>query len=162
MASSGGSAVASAASVGASAQPPGRPKAGPAPSGGSAAASAASVGATSRGFTLLEVLVALAIVAIALLAAMRAAGSVSDNPQRYRLTVLAEQCAQDFLVDQRLSKTFLSVGQSTQSCTQANVPFTVAVDVMPTPNPNFRRVQVNVLDASGWSAWQVVTIIGNL
>jgi general secretion pathway protein I len=42
------------------------------------------------------------------------------------------------------------------------VPFTVAVDVMPTPNPNFRRVQVNVLDASGWSAWQVVTIIGNL
>ena len=75
---------------------------------------------------------------------------------------LAEQCAQNFLVDQRLSKTFLSVGQSTSACTQANVPFTVAVDVMPTPNPNFRRVQVNVLDASGWSAWQVVTIIGNL
>lgn len=114
------------------------------------------------GFTLLEVLVALAVVAIALLAAMRAAGNVSDNAQRYRQTVLAEQCAQNFLVDQRLSKTFLSVGQSTQACTQANVPFTVAVDVMPTPNPNFRRVQVNVLDASGWSAWQVVTIIGNL
>ncbi|MDE1979099.1 MAG: type II secretion system minor pseudopilin GspI [Betaproteobacteria bacterium] len=145
-----------------SAQPPGRPKAGPAPSGGSAAASAASVGASSRGFTLLEVLVALAVVAIALLAAMRAAGGVADNAQRYRMTVLAEQCAQNFLVDQRLSKTFLSVGQSTSACTQANVPFTVAVDVMPTPNPNFRRVQVNVLDASGWSAWQVVTIIGNL
>ena len=87
------------------------------------------------GFTLLEVLVALAVVAIALLAAMRAAGNVSDNAQRYRQTVLAEQCAQNFLVDQRLSKTFLSVGQSTQTCTQANVPFTVAVDVMPTPNP---------------------------
>jgi general secretion pathway protein I len=42
------------------------------------------------------------------------------------------------------------------------VPFTVTVDVMPTPNPNFRRVQVEVRDVSGWSAWRVVTIIGNL
>ncbi|OYV37651.1 MAG: type II secretion system protein GspI [Thiomonas sp. 20-64-5] len=117
---------------------------------------------SSLGFTLLEVLVALAVVAIALLAAMRAAGNVSDNAQRYRLTVLAEQCAQNYLVDQRLSKSFLAIGQNTSACTQANVPFTVAVDVMPTPNPNFRRVQVNVLDASGWSAWQVITIIGNL
>ncbi|MGC9162082.1 MAG: type II secretion system minor pseudopilin GspI [Thiomonas sp.] len=118
--------------------------------------------APSRGFTLLEVLVALAVVAIALLAAMRAAGNVSDDAHRYRLAVLAEQCAQNVLVDQRLSKTFLPIGQSTSTCTQADVRFTVAVDVMPTPNPNFRRMQVNVRDASGWSAWQVVTIIGNL
>lgn len=114
------------------------------------------------GFTLLEVLVALAVVAIALLAAMRAAGQVSDDAQRYRQTVLAEQCAQNFLVDQRLGKTFLAIGQSSSGCTQAGVPFTVMVDVMPTPNPNFRRVQVDVRDASGWSAWRVVTIIGNL
>jgi general secretion pathway protein I len=116
----------------------------------------------TRGFTLLEVLIALAVVAISLLAAMRAAGSVADNAQRYRLAVLAEQCVQNVLVDQRLNKTFLPIGQSTGTCTQADTRFTVAVDVMPTPNPNFRRMQVNVLDASGWSAWQVVTIIGNL
>jgi len=115
-----------------------------------------------HGFTLLEVLVALAVVAIALLAAMRAASQVSDDAQRYRQTVLAEQCAQNFLVDQRLSKTFLAVGQSSSGCVQAGVPFTVTVDVMPTPNPNFRRVQVEVRDVSGWSAWRVVTIIGNL
>jgi len=114
------------------------------------------------GFTLLEVLVALAVVAIALLAAMRAAGNVSDDAQRYRHAVLAEQCAQNVLVDQRLSKTFLPIGQSSSRCTQADVSFTVVVHVMPTPNPNFRRVQVNVLDASGWSAWQLITIIGNL
>lgn len=114
------------------------------------------------GFTLLEVLVALAVVAIALLAAMRAAGGVGDNAQRYRTAVLAEQCAQNFLIEQRLAKTFLAVGRSSSACTQADTPFTVDVDVMPTPNPNFRRVQVNVRDSSGWSAWQVITIIGNL
>lgn len=123
---------------------------------------AARAAARARGFTLLEVLVALAVVAIALLAAMRAAGNIGDDAQRYRLSVLAAQCAENFLVDQRLSKTFLPIGQSTSTCTQAGVPFTVAVDVLPTPNPNFRRVQVQVRDASGWSAWRVVTIIGNL
>lgn len=114
------------------------------------------------GFTLLEVLVALAVVAIALLAAMRAAGGVGDNARRYRDAVLAEQCAQDFLVEQRLAKTFLPIGRSSSGCTQADTPFTVDVDVMPTPNPNFRRVQVDVRAADGWSAWQVTTIIGNL
>ena len=115
----------------------------------------------SGGFTLLEVLVALAVVAIALLAAMRAAGGVGDNARRYRDAVLAEQCAQDFLVEQRLAKTFLPIGRSSSGCTQAATPFTVDVDVMPTPNPNFRRVQVDVRAADGWSAWQVTTIIGN-
>jgi len=121
-----------------------------------------SAAARACGFTLLEVLVALAVVAIALLAAMRAAGNISDDAQRYRLSVLAAQCAENFLVDLRLSKTFLPIGQSTSTCTQAGVPFTVAVEVMPTPNPNFRRVQVQVLDTGGWSAWRVVSIIGNL
>ena len=92
------------------------------------------------GFTLLEVLVALAVVAIALLAAMRAAGGVADNAQRYRMTVLAEQCAQNFLVDQRLSKTFLAVGQSTSACTQANVPFTVAVEAALTLSRPYSKV----------------------
>lgn len=114
------------------------------------------------GFTLLEVLVALAVVAIALLAAMRAAGGVGDNARRYRDAVLAEQCAQNFLIEQRLSKSFLSIGTSSSTCVEAGTSFAVEVDVMPTPNPNFRRVQVDVRDADGWSAWRVTTIIGNL
>lgn len=120
------------------------------------------IGRSSGGFTLLEVLVALAIVAVTLLAAMRAAGSVGDNATRYRTAVLAEQCAQNLLIEQRLHKVFPSVGQSTNICVQAGTPFTVLMNVLPTPNPNFRRVQVTVRDASGWNAWELVTIVGNL
>ncbi len=117
---------------------------------------------SSRGFTLLEVLVALAVVAIALLAAMRASGGLQDNAERYHQAVLAQQCAENFLIDLRLSRIFLPTGQSQSRCTEANASFTLSVDVQPTPNPNFRRVDVQVLDASGWAAWNVVTIIGNL
>ncbi len=118
--------------------------------------------ASTRGFTLLEVLVALAVVAIALLAAMRASGGLQDNAQRYHQAVLAQQCAENFLIDQRLSRIFLPTGQSQSRCTEADANFTLNVDVQPTPNPNFRRVDVQVLDASGWAAWNVVTIIGDL
>ena len=114
------------------------------------------------GFTLLEVLVALAVVAIALLAAMRASGGLQDNAQRYHQAVLAQQCAENFLVEQRITRDFLPVGQSEPTCTEAQTGFTLNVDVQPTPNPNFRRVDVQVRDASGWTAWNVVTIIGNL
>ena len=114
------------------------------------------------GFTLLEVLVALAVVAIALLAAMRASGGLQDNAQRYHQAVLAQQCAENFLVEQRITRDFLPVGQSGFTCTEAQTGFTLNVDVQPTPNPNFRRVDVQVRDASGWTAWNVVTIIGNL
>ena len=114
------------------------------------------------GFTLLEVLVALAVVAIALLAAMRASGGLQDNAQRYHQAVLAQQCAENFLVEQRITRDFLPVGQSGSTCTEAQTGFTLNVDVQPTPNPNFRRVDVQVRDASGWTAWDVVTIIGNL
>ncbi len=114
------------------------------------------------GFTLLEVLVALAVVAIAMLAALRASGGLQDNAQRYHQAVLAQLCAENFLVEQRLTRNFLPVGQNTSTCTEAGTSFTLNVDVQPTPNPNFRRVDVQVQQASGWTAWNVVTIIGNL
>lgn len=129
---------------------------------GRRAGRAAASGRRLRGFTLLEVLVALAVVAIALLAAMRAAGSVSDDATRYRYAVLAEQCAQNLLIEQRLRKVFPPMGTSTGSCTQADVTFTLEQTVLPTPNPNFRRVQVTVRDPAGWVAWQVVTVAGNM
>ena len=48
---------------------------------------------TARGFTLLEVLVALAVVAITLAAGLRAAGVVGDNAQRLADVVAAQWCA---------------------------------------------------------------------
>ena len=56
------------------------------------------------GFTLVEVLVALAIVAIALLAGTRAASTLTSNAQRQTDIVLAHLCAENELVKARLSR----------------------------------------------------------
>lgn len=115
----------------------------------------------SAGFTLLEVLVALAVVALALVAAMRAAGGVLDGAQRDLASVLARQCAENALVEQRLLRVVPAVGTRSEACREGDMDFTVDTEVRPTPNPNFRRVALDVRDAGGWTAWSVVTIVGN-
>jgi general secretion pathway protein I len=115
-----------------------------------------------HGFTLIEVLVALAVVSIALIAALRASGSVQDNALRFQQSVLADQCGENYLVELRLRRQFLGIGTTTARCTEAEQDFVVQAEVSPTPNPNFRRVNVSVLDLDGHAAWSVTTIIGNL
>lgn len=97
-----------------------------------------------RGFTLVEILVALAIVAVALAAGVRASGSLTLLAQRQQDQILAQLCAENDLAAIRLGSTLPGVGTSSQVCEQAQVPLTVVRDVLPTPNPNFRRVDVRV------------------
>ena len=111
------------------------------------------------GFTLVEVLVALAIVAIALLAGTRAASTLTSNAQRQTDIVLAHLCAENELVKARLSRQMPSVGDSTQACEQAGRSFEVAIRVRPTPNPVFRRVDAQVL-SEGSSVLRISTIVG--
>ena len=115
----------------------------------------------SAAFTLLEVLVALAVVSLGLLAALRASGQLQNDAERYGDSVLAEQCAQNYLVEQRLRQNFAPVGVQTSRCEQAGRSFTVRADVVGTPNPNFRRIDLSVLTASGWAAWKVVALAWN-
>ena len=98
----------------------------------------------ARGFTLIEILVALAIVAVALAAGSRASGSLVQVALRQQDQILAQLCADNELASVRLSNTLPGVGEQTQACEQAGVPFTVVRQVLPTPNPHFRRVDVRV------------------
>ena len=102
-----------------------------------------------RGFTLVEVLVALGIVAIALTAGLRATAALTLNAQRQTDVLLAQTCAENELIKVRLAKQMPGVGDSSISCEQAGIVFVVALVVRPTPNPNFLRVdaQVNRDDA---------------
>lgn len=113
----------------------------------------------TRGFTLVEVLVALAIVAIALLAGTQAASTLTRNAQRQSDIVLAQLCAENELIKARLSRQMPSVGDSTEPCEQAGRQFTVNVIVRPTPNPQFRRMDAQVFDADV-SILRISTIIG--
>lgn len=102
-----------------------------------------------RGFTLLEVLVALAITAIALGAGLRATGVLTDNAARLQQVVLAQWCADNQLTELRLSKAFPGVGDSDFSCEQLGRTFRGRLQSRATPNPNFRRVDALVADAEG-------------
>jgi general secretion pathway protein I len=68
------------------------------------------------GFTLVEVMVALAIVAIALAAGSRAASSVVGTSQRLNDVVLAQWCADNQLTELRLQGQLPAVGRSTFAC----------------------------------------------
>ncbi|WP_422843953.1 type II secretion system minor pseudopilin GspI [Acidovorax sp. M2(2025)] len=112
-----------------------------------------------RGFTLVEVLVALSIVAIALMAGLQATTALTRNALRQSDIVLAQLCAENELVYARLSRQMPSVGDSTVTCQQAGRQLTVAVIVRPTPNPSFRRVDAQVLDGDS-SILRISTIVG--
>jgi general secretion pathway protein I len=100
-----------------------------------------------RGFTLLEVLVALVIIGVALAASMRGAMSVTNATEDMRHTLLATMIAENRLAELRLARASLEVGQTTTSCAQADVEFECEQTVRSTPNPFFRRVELRVFRA---------------
>ena len=114
---------------------------------------------TQRGFTLIEVLVALAIVAIALMAGLQATSALTRNAQRQADVLLAHLCAENEMVKVRLSRQMPAIGDSQQVCEQAGRTFEVSVVVRPTPNPNFRRVDAQVFDDAS-PVLRLSTIVG--
>ena len=102
-----------------------------------------------RGFTLLEVLVALVIIGVALAASMRGALSLIGAAEDTRYTMLATMLAENRLLELRLARESLEIGQTTMPCAQAGVDFECEQTVKSTPNPYFRRVEVQVFRATG-------------
>lgn len=72
-----------------------------------------------RGFTLVEVLVALGIVAIALVAGLQASAALIRNAQRQSDMLLAQLCAENELTRVRLARQMPGVGESSGTCTSA-------------------------------------------
>jgi general secretion pathway protein I len=98
----------------------------------------------ARGFTLVEVLVALAIVSIALLAALRAAGQATNALDELRLRQFAGWVAENRLAEHRARREWLALGIGRGTQSQAGVEFAWREEVIATPNPSFRRVDVFV------------------
>jgi len=102
--------------------------------------------ATQAGFTLIEVLVALSIVALALMAGAQAASALSRNAQRQGDLLLAQLCAENTLARIRLARQMPGVGDTSQPCEQGGQRLQVELGVRPTPNPSFLRVEAAVRD----------------
>lgn len=100
----------------------------------------------SHGFTLLEVLVALVIVGTALGAGLRAVGSLTANSSGLRTSLMATWSAENRLVQIRLGKEFPEIGKRGFDCPQGDLHLVCQEEVIASPNPRLRRVEVSVFD----------------
>ena len=96
------------------------------------------------GFTLIEVLVALAIVSIALMSALRAAGQGTNNVGELRSRLLAGWVAENLLAEHRARADWLPLGMQRGTSREGGLDFAWREEIIATPNAAFRRVDVRV------------------
>ena len=111
------------------------------------------------GFTLIEVLVALGIVAVSLMAGLKSTGAIGRNADRQTVSLLGQICAENELIRLRLLRQLPGIGIQQAECVQAGQTLQVQLQVQSTPNPNFNRVDARVTH-QGVPVLQLSTVIG--
>jgi general secretion pathway protein I len=100
-----------------------------------------------QGFTLIEVLVALTIIAVAMAAALRVAGLMTQSAELLRAKSIAMQAALSRLSELRLEERF-SPGKEVFECNQGRLRLRCEQMINPSTNDRLFRVTVQVLDNS--------------
>ena len=98
----------------------------------------------NRGFTLLETLVALAIIGIAMAAAMRSTRFAIDTVDDLKTRTAAAWVAQNVSNQLLASRLFPEPGASSGKAIQGIEQFEWRQEVSGTPNYSFRRVEIKV------------------
>lgn len=96
------------------------------------------------GFTLVEVLVALVIASVALMACMRALALAAGGAQAMQQHSLALLAAENRLAELRLLRAFPAAGRNTQACPQGPLALSCEQVFQNTVNGNFRQVTIRV------------------
>ncbi len=119
-------------------------------------------GSLERGFTLLEVLVALFVMALTLAAGMRTLGGATRVAEAVPLRLAARWSATNALDELRLARTWPNLGNMDVDCVQGRYALTCHETVVVTPNPSFRRVEVIVtLNGDNTVLARLVTVVPN-
>ncbi len=98
----------------------------------------------NAGFTLVEVLVALAIVGVALAASVRAVGVIAQNNAALRAKSLALVSAENQLAELRLSHLLPSPGKQMSPCNQGRQLMQCEQVFTNSDNSNIRQVMIRV------------------
>jgi general secretion pathway protein I len=98
------------------------------------------------GFTLIEILVALAILAVALAAGMRSVAQASDAATLLKQRTLALWVAQNRLAAAQLASPWPALGVREGVALQARSEFVWRETIGGTPNPGFRKIDIAVAD----------------
>ena len=114
----------------------------------------------ANGFTLIEVMVALAIVAITLAAGIKAAGALADNAQRISEVTSAQWCAENELTELRLTEFFQVPTEIDFTCEQFGVIYAGKLVSRRTPNPNFLRADARIFTEDGRPILTLSTVLG--
>jgi general secretion pathway protein I len=102
----------------------------------------------SRGFTLVEILVALAIVAIGLAAAVRATSQVITGTESARIRLVATWVAQDRLTEHSARVNWPAPGTASGNASQGPFAFAWREIVSATADPALRRIDIAVAEAA--------------
>ena len=108
----------------------------------------AAQGCRPGGFTLVEVLIALAVVALALLALTRTAGLAVDDFARLRERTLAGWVAANVLAETRLAAVPPAVGRSDGEVEMGGRAWRWTREVDGTANATIRRIEIRVFLAA--------------
>jgi general secretion pathway protein I len=101
-----------------------------------------------RGFTLIEILIALAIVAIGLAAAVRATSQVTAGSENARVRLVASWVAQDRLAERSARGDWPAPGTVSGSATQGPFAFAWREIVSATADPSLRRIDIEIAETA--------------
>jgi general secretion pathway protein I len=112
---------------------------------------------------LVEILVALAIVAVALAAGMRALAQSADSASTLKSRTLALWVAQNRLANAQLADPWPALGTSSGDTEQAGARFVWRETVAGTPNPAFRKIEIIVAEPQtpDYALAKLVGYVGN-
>lgn len=100
--------------------------------------------ARQHGFTLLEVLVALAVLALALAAIIQAGGGYAANQVYLRDRVMADWVARNLLMEYQIKEEWPRVGDSTGDEEMAGRRWEWRINVSETEDEDLRRLDIEI------------------